>query len=145
MSLIIYLLIIAIIVPALALVGHLYVAYAFAPDRAKRAILDALSFDDDFQNDLVRSLLANLFKEVQEGDHKIIPIDMIISRAKLQFSDWIKSEMPKMADSTMSQIMPSQTDEYGNPVQNFAMNAVLSQIPKKYRGYVMMALQYWKP
>lgn len=142
MSLIIDLLVLAIIIPGLALFGHLYVAYRFAPDRAKRAILDALTGDQDFQNDLMKSILNNLFKEVKDGDKSIIPIDSIINRAKQSFADWFKSELPKTGNSEMG-MMPVSQDEYGNPVQpDMFANMILSQIPKKYRSLAMLAMNY---
>lgn len=139
MNLIYFLLGLAIVIPVLALVGHLYVAYKYAPERAKKAIMDALVKDQDFQSDLVKTLLNNLFKEIQDGDRRVIPVDAIIARAKTQFGDWIKAEMPK-ADA--GEIMPVQYDDQGNPVQDFAMNALMSQIPKKYRGYAMMIMRF---
>lgn len=145
MSIIIDLLILAIIIPGAALFGHLYVAYRFAPERAKRAILDALTGDQDFQNDLMKSVLNNLFKPVQDGDKSVIPIDAMIARAKASFQEWVKGEMPKIPEGAMAEIMPMQQDEYGNPIQDIGMNLILSQVPKKYRGYVMMALKYLKP
>ena len=145
MSLLIDLLILAIIIPGAALIGHLYVAYKFAPERAKRSILDALTGDQDFQNDLMKSILNNLFKPVQDGDKAVVPIDAMIARAKASFQEWIKAEIPKVPEGTMAEIMPMQQDEYGNPVQDIGLNLVLSQIPKKYRPYIMMALKYLKP
>jgi len=142
MSLIIYLLILAIIIPGAALIGHLYVAYKFAPERAKRAILDALTGDQDFQNDLMKSILNNLFKEVKDGDKTVIPIDAMISRAKASFQEWIKAELPKLPDNAMAEVMPAH-DEYGNPMQpDIFTNMILSQVPKKYRGYVALALRF---
>lgn len=145
MSLVLDLLILAIIIPAAALFGHLYVAYRFAPERAKRSILEALTGDQDFQNDLMKSILNNLFKEVKDGDKSVIPIDAMISRAKASFQEWIKAEIPKVPESAMAEIMPMQQDEYGNPIQDIGLNLVLSQIPKKYRPYIMMAMRYLKP
>ena len=150
MSIIIDLLILAIIIPGAALFGHLYVAYRFAPERAKSAILDALTGDQDFQNDLMKSILNNLFKEVKDGDKSVIPIDAMISRAKGSFQEWIKAELPKVPEGAMAEIMPmQQQDEYGNIIENplsgIGMNMILSQIPKKYRPYVMMAMKYLKP
>ena len=145
MSLILDLLILAIIIPGAALFGHLYVAYRFAPERAKKAILDALTEDQDFQNDLMKSILNNLFKEVKDGDKSVIPIDAMIARAKTTFGEWIRAEIPKVPESAMAEIMPMQQDESGYPIQDIGLNLVLSQIPKKYRGYIMMALKYLKP
>jgi hypothetical protein len=144
MSLVIDLLVLAIIIPGLALFGHLYVAYRFAPERAKRAILDALTGDQDFQNDLMKSILNNLFKEVRDGEKTVIPIDAMISRAKASFQEWIKAELPK-ADPGIEMMMQPTQDEYGNPVQPDIMtNIILSQVPKKYRGYVALAMKYLK-
>lgn len=144
MSLVIDLLILAIIIPGLALFGHLYVAYRFAPERAKRAILDALTGDQDFQNDLMKSILNNLFKEVHDGDKSVIPIDAMISRAKASFQDWIKAELPKIDPSQEIMMQPTQ-DEYGNMIQPDIMtNMILSQVPKKYRGYIALAMKYLK-
>lgn len=145
MSLILDLLILAIIIPGAALIGHLYVAYKFAPERAKRSILEALTGDQDFQNDLMKSILNNLFKEVKDGDKSVIPIDAMISRAKSSFQEWIKAEIPKVPEGAMAEMMPMQQDEYGNPIQDIGLNLVLSQIPKKYRPYLMMAMRYLKP
>lgn len=143
MSVIIDLLVLAIIIPGLALFGHLYVAYRFAPERAKRAILDALTGDESFQSDLMKSILANLFREVKDGDRSVVPIDAMIARAKTSFADWIKSEIPKVDPSQTAMMMQPTQDEYGNPVQpDIFTNILLANIPKKYRGYAMMAMKY---
>jgi hypothetical protein len=145
MNLIYFLLILAILIPALALLGHLYVAYKFAPERAKRSILDALTGDQDFQNDLMKSLLNNLFKEVRDGDKSVIPIDAMIQRAKSSFQEWVKAELPKVDPSLEATMMQPAQDEYGNVVQPDIMtNIILSQVPKKYRGYVALAMKYFK-
>jgi hypothetical protein len=145
MNLIYFLLILAILIPALALLGHLYVAYKFAPERAKRSILDALTGDQDFQNDLMKSILNNLFKEVRDGDKSVIPIDAMIQRAKSSFQEWVKAELPKVDPSLEATMMQPAQDEYGNVVQPDIMtNIILSQVPKKYRGYVALAMKYLK-
>lgn len=138
------LVILAVIIPVLALLGHLFVAYSLAPKRAKLGILDALANDDAFQSELVKALLDNLFKEQSEGEKKYVPIDLMISRAKAQFSEWIKGELPKAEDQAAA-IMPMQQDEYGNPQPDIVSNIILSQIPKKYRGMAMLAMKYLKP
>lgn len=145
MNLIYFLLILAILIPALALFGHLYVAYKFAPERAKRSILDALTGDQDFQNDLMKSILNNLFKEVRDGDRTVIPIDAMIARAKTSFQEWVKAELPKVDPSIEATMIQPTQDEYGNVVQPDIMtNIILSQVPKKYRGYVALAMKYLK-
>lgn len=136
-----FLLYLAIAIPGLALLGHLYVAYKYAPERAKQAVLDALVKDQAFQEDLIKTLLNNLFREVREGEKSIVPIDMIIDRAKKAFTAGIKDIIPGSDNVDVVPMMTSQ-DEYGNPIQDMTANMLLSQIPKKWRGPAMLFIKY---
>lgn len=138
MNWIYFLLLLAIVIPALALLGHLYVAYKLAPVRAKQSILAALTGDPDFQKDLVKSLMNNLFSEIREGDVAIIPIDKIIERAKLSFSDWFKTELPKK----LSTELPQRVDEYGEVIPPDPMDLMIQNLmPKGLKKYLPL-LQY---
>lgn len=139
MDLLYSLLVAAIVIPVLALFGHLYVAYKYAPDRAKSAVLDALVGDEDFQTDLIKTLLNNLFKEIPEGDKKVIPIDAIIARAEKSFSNWIKQGIPKDLGQ-LAEVMPM--DDYGNPdPQAMQQAAIMNALPKNVKKYLPL-LQY---
>lgn len=133
MNLIYFLLFLAILIPVLALLGHLYVAYKYAPDRAKKSILDALTQDMGFQRDLVKALMNNLFSEIKEGDVSIIPIDKIIERAKLSFSEWFKTELPKK----LSTELPERRDEYGEVIPPDPMDVMVQNLlPKNLKKYL---------
>lgn len=135
MSLIISLLILAIVIPALALLGHLYVAYALAPKRAKESILNALIEDQEFRTELIKSLLNALFQPITDKDVTVIPIDSIIARAKIQFGEWIKNELPK--DIPQNSLVPVQSyDDQGNPQYDPVQALIMANLPKKLHKYL---------
>lgn len=138
MNLIIILLSLAIVIPLFTLAGHLYVAYKLAPERAKLGILESLTNDSDFQTSLVISIVNNLMKVQKDGTGKeFIPMDVFISRAKESFQEYFNrtaSQMSKEMDETIEQVGMSQ-----NPLLGIA----LQQIPKKYRGVVMLLMNQY--
>jgi hypothetical protein len=129
MSLLILVVVLAAVIPSLALIGHLYVAYVLAPGRAKSAILDALSDDQDFQTQLVDALLRNLLSARKNGDKEYLPVDLLINRAKTVFSE-MASETGKKYDA--GQLYPE------NPL----LGAAISMLPKQYRGIALLIAQY---
>lgn len=132
-----FLLILAIIIPALALLGHIMVAYRLAPERAKQGILEALINDVDFQSSIVVSIVNNFMKTQKDGSGKeFIPLDIFIQRAKDSFKTYFEGQS-KGLEKEMDEAL-----ETGALTQNPMMGIVLSQIPKKYRGVVLMAMNY---
>jgi hypothetical protein len=134
MNLLYNLLILAIVIPVIALLGHLFVAYRLAPERAKQGILIALTTDSDFQRTLIVSVVENFLKTQKDGSgNEFVPIDVFIARAKESFKHFFNSqsqELSKEMDSAVETAAVSQ-----NPM----LSIVLSQIPKKYRGILLTA------
>jgi hypothetical protein len=136
MNILYFLLSLAIMIPIITLIGHLFVAYKLAPERAKQGILKALTNDSDFQTQLVISIVTNLLKPQKDtAGNETIPIDLFIARAKEQFKQYFNTQSQEMSKE-MDQAIESTA--YG---QNPLMGVVLSQIPKKYRGLLIMAMQ----
>lgn len=136
MNILYFLLSLAIVIPIITLIGHLFVAYKLAPERAKQGILNALTTDSDFQTQLIVSVVNNFLKPQKDsGGNEFIPIDIFISRAKESFKQYFNSqsqELSKEMDNAMETTAISQ-----NPM----LSIVLSQIPKKYRGILLTAWQ----
>jgi hypothetical protein len=136
MNILYFLLSLAIVIPIITLIGHLFVAYRLAPERAKEGILIALTTDSDFQRTLIVSVVNNFLKSQKDGSgNEFIPIDVFISRAKEQFKQYFNAQSQEMSKD-MDQVI--QSTAYG---ENPLIGVVLSQIPKKYRGLLIMAMQ----
>lgn len=130
-----FLVTLAIVIPVIALLGHLYVAYRLAPERAKQSILDALVNDPGFQDVLMQSVLKNFLSVHKDASgNDVVPIDLIIARAKESFKHFFNTQSVEMGKE-IDQVM-----ETGAMGQNPLLGIVLSQIPKKYRGILLMAM-----
>ena len=135
MNLLYFLLSLAIIIPLITLFGHLFVAYRLAPERAKQGILIALTTDSDFQRTLIVSVVNNFLKTQKDGSgNEFIPIDIFISRAKEQFKQYFSAQSQEMSKEMDHAI---ESSAYG---ENPLMGVIMSQIPKKYRGLLIMAM-----
>jgi len=132
-----------IIVVGASVFAHGVIAYVIAPKRAKKSILDAISYDQDFQSVLIRSLVTASSKPVTWKDDKgqdfvKSPIELLSSiisqKFQADFKSYIggkQSEMIRDMESnaeTAQQLMPE------NPMLALAM----SQIPRKYLPYVQL-------
>ena len=136
MSLVIDLLILAIVIPGAALLGHLFVAYYIAPTRAKASILEALSTDKEFQGELMKSLLHALFsptkgKDPSGNEISVIPIDVMISRAKAEFETLVKRETAKLGNVAN---MSKEEIESMDPLEGL----ITSLAPKNLKIPVLM-------
>lgn len=128
------LLILAIIIPVLALFGHLWVAYKFAPQKAKEGVMDALVKDQEFQTDLIKTLLNNMFREIKDGENTVIPVDAIINRAIPKFKEWMTKGLPKELPAQFQQVM--QYDADGNIDQDAAREAmIMANMPKSVKQW----------
>ncbi len=116
-------LVLAIIIPAAALLGHLWVAYELAPRRAQNGILRALIEDEEFR----ASLLNAFFKPIEINNEKgepmqIIPIDLLLSRAKEAFKKWIEEGLKTQGNEAQ-----------GAQEVDIISALISSSLPKKYR------------
>ena len=131
-----------IFVVGISVLAHAGIAYVLAPRKAKESILKALTEDQDFQTQLVESILNNFLKPktviLQDGSEKqIVPIDPIIQRAKEAFQEYIQNqqkEIEKSAGEYAENVIANQ--------ENPMLAMVLSQVPKKYRWLLPFVAQF---
>ena len=131
-----------IFVVGISVLAHAGIAYVLAPRKAKESILKALTEDQDFQTQLVESILNNFLKPktviLQDGSQKqIVPIDPIIQRAKEAFQAYIEGqqkEIEKSAGEYAENVIANQ--------ENPMLAMVLSQVPKKYRWLLPFVAQF---
>lgn len=131
-----------IFVVGISVLAHAGIAYVLAPRKAKESILKALTEDQDFQTQLVESILNNFLKPktviLQDGSQKqIVPIDPIIQRAKEAFQEYIQNqqkEIEKSAGEYAENVIANQ--------ENPMLAMVLSQVPKKYRWLLPFVAQF---
>ena len=131
-----------IFVVGISVLAHAGIAYVLAPRKAKESILKALTEDQDFQTQLVESILNNFLKPktviLADGSQKqIVPIDPIIQRAKEAFQAYIEGqqkEIEKSAGEYAENVIANQ--------ENPMLAMVLSQVPKKYRWLLPFVAQF---
>lgn len=132
-----------IIVVGLSVLAHGVIAYVVAPKRAKQSILDAISYDQDFQGVLIRSLVTASSKPVTWKDDKgqdfvKSPIELlsgiISNKFQADFKSYIGGKQSEMIRDMESNAENAQVLMPENPMLALAM----SQIPKKYLPYVQL-------
>ena len=132
-----------IIVVGLSVLAHGIIAYVIAPKRAKQSILDAISYDQDFQGVLIRSLVTASSKPVTWKDDKgqdfvKSPIELlsgiISSKFQADFKSYLGGKQSEMIRDMESNAENAQMIMPENPMLALAM----SQIPKKYLPYVQL-------
>ena len=132
-----------IIVVGLSVLAHGIIAYVIAPKRAKQSILDAISYDQDFQGVLIRSLVTASSKPVTWKDDKgqeftRSPIELlsgiISQKFQADFKSYIGGKQSEMIRDMESNAENAQVLMPENPMLALAM----SQIPKKYLPYVQL-------
>ena len=137
-----YLILLLISLAAAPLV-HLIIAYYIAPKRAKAALLDALVHDDQFQTDLIGTIVKNLMRPIkmknQQGqDVEIVAIDPVLKRGQEHLEYWLKGKQGKMAQEMTLQ--GADVSEQMMQGQNPLVALALAQVPKKYRQYLNILL-----
>jgi hypothetical protein len=132
-----------ILVVGVSVLAHGVIAYVIAPKRAKKSILDAISYDQDFQSVLIRSLVAASSKPVTWKDEKgqdfvRSPIELLSSiisnKFQADFKSYLGGKQSEMIRDMESNAANSQQLMPDNPMLALAM----SQIPKKYLPYVQL-------
>lgn len=129
---------------AVAPLVHLFIAYWIAPKRAKQALLDALVSDDDFQAQLIGSIVKNFLRPIKfrtpDGQEVDMPaIDPVLKRGMEHLQSWIQGKQGKMAQE-MTQQMNEISDaslQGTNPLEAL----LLAQIPKSFRKYLPIIMQ----
>lgn len=134
-----FILILLLISFAFAPLVHLVIAYYIAPKRAKAALLDALIHDDEFQTDLIGSIVKNLLRPIKfklpDGAEVEMPaIDPVLKRAMTGFTDWLHGQQGKMAQ-TITQNAAAQNQMLAAG-QNPLIALAISQIPKKFQWII---------
>ena len=132
-----------VLVVGVSVLAHGIIAYVIAPKRAKRSILEAISYDQDFQSVLIKSLVTasskpTTWKDDQGQDFVKSPIELLSSiisgKFQADFKSYIggkQSEMIRDMEGNAQNAMASMPD---NPMLALA----LSQLPKKYLPYVQI-------
>lgn len=123
-----------VFVVGISVLAHAFIAYILAPKRARNAILDALTTDVEFQDELVKSILDNFLRPGADGK---IPIDPLIARAVDAFKGYVQDkqkEIEKSASEYSDNVIANQ--------ENPMLAMVLSQIPKKYRWLLPFVAQF---
>ena len=123
-----------VFVVGISVLAHAVIAYVLAPKRAKMAILNALTDDQDFQVHLVESILSNFLRANPDGT---MPIDPIIKRAQDAFKTYIEGQQ-KEIEKSASEYAENMMVNQENPM----LGMVLSQIPKKYRWLLPFVAQF---
>lgn len=127
-----------IVVVGVSVLAHMGVAYLLAPRKAKQAILDALVNDDDFQLNLVDTLMRNLMsKRISQDGKEYLAIDPIILRAKQAFQEYIETQQ-KEIERSAGEYAENAIANQENPM----LAMVLSQVPKKYRWLLPFVAQF---
>ena len=132
-----------VLVVGVSVLAHGVIAYVIAPKRAKKSILDAISYDQEFQSILLQSLVTASSKPMkwkdQDGEEFMkSPMDLIarlISESfQADFKSYLggkQSEMIRDLEGNAANSMQMMPD---NPMLALAM----SQIPKKYLPYIQI-------
>jgi len=132
-----------VLVVGLSVLAHGVIAYVIAPRRAKQSILDAISTDVDFQDQLLRSLVNSSSRKMEfrgEDGQPFMksPIELLSSiisnKFQADFKSYVggkQSEMIRDLESNAQQSMQMMPD---NPLMALAM----SQIPRKYLPYIQI-------
>ena len=130
-------------VVGLSVLAHGIIAYIVAPKRAKQSILDALAGDQDFQAQLMQSLVSASSKPMKWKDDKgeeflRSPVELLSSiisnKFQADFKSYLGGKQSEMIRDMESNAQNSMTMMPDNPMLALAM----SQIPKKYLPYVQM-------
>lgn len=132
-----------ILVVGVSVLAHGVIAYVIAPKRAKKSILDAISYDQDFQSVLIKSLVSasskpTTWKDDKGQDFVKSPIELLSSiisqKFQADFKSYIGGKQSDMIRDLESNAQNAQALMPDNPMLALAM----SQIPKKYLPYVQL-------
>ena len=132
-----------VIVVGLSVLAHGIIAYLIAPKRAKKSILDAISYDQGFQAQLMQSLVTASskpmhWKDENGQDFTKSPMDLISrlisERFQADFKSYIGGKQSEMIRDMESNAQTAMTSMPDNPMLALA----LSQLPKKYLPYVQI-------
>ena len=132
-----------VLVVGLSVLAHAVIAYVVAPKRAKNGILEALVSDNDFQEEIVLSLLENFFKKTKWKDNngetvEIEPIQLVSNYILTGMKQWINGKQSEMTQELEKNATEAMQIDPTNPMMALAMQ----QIPKKYRPYIQLVANY---
>jgi hypothetical protein len=132
-----------VLVVGVSVLAHGLIAYVIAPKRAKKSILDAISYDQEFQSVLLQSLVTASskpmhWKDENGQDFMKSPMDLISrlisERFQADFKSYLGGKQSEMIRDMESSAQNSMANMPDNPMLALAM----AQIPKKYLPYVQM-------
>lgn len=132
-----------VLVVGVSVLAHGVIAYVIAPKRAKKSILDAISYDQEFQSVLLQSLVTASskpmhWKDENGQDFMKSPMDLISrlisERFQADFKSYLGGKQSEMIRDMESSAQNSMANMPDNPMLALAM----AQIPKKYLPYVQM-------
>lgn len=132
-----------VLVVGVSVLAHGVIAYVIAPKRAKKSILDAISYDQEFQSILLQSLVTASskpmhWKDENGQDFMKSPMDLISrlisERFQADFKSYLGGKQSEMIRDMESSAQNSMANMPDNPMLALAM----AQIPKKYLPYVQM-------
>ena len=132
-----------VVVVGLSVLAHGIIAYVIAPKRAKQSILDALAGDQEFQAQLMQSLVTASSKPMRWKDENgqdfvKSPMDLmsrlISERFQADFKSYIGGKQSEMIRDMEGNAQTAMTSMPDNPMLALA----LSQLPKKYLPYVQI-------
>ena len=139
-----------VVVVGLSVLAHGIIAYIVAPKRAKISILDALAGDQDFQAQLMQSLVSASSKPMKWKDDKgeeflRSPVELLSSiisnKFQADFKSYLGGKQSEMIRDLESNAQTSMQMMPDNPLVALA----LSQIPKKYLAYVQILMNLMQP
>ena len=139
-----------VVVVGLSVLAHGIIAYIVAPKRAKISILDALAGDQEFQAQLMQSLVSASSKPMKWKDDKgeefmRSPVELLSSiisnKFQADFKSYLGGKQSEMIRDLESNAQTSMQMMPDNPLVALA----LSQIPKKYLAYVQILMNLMQP
>jgi hypothetical protein len=139
-----------VVVVGLSVLAHGIIAYVVAPKRAKMSILDALAGDQEFQAQLMQSLVSASSKPMKWKDDKgdefmRSPVELLSSiisnKFQADFKSYLGGKQSEMIRDLESNAQTSMQMMPDNPLVALA----LSQIPKKYLAYVQILMNLMQP
>ena len=132
-----------VLVVGVSVLAHGVIAYVIAPKRAKKSILDAISYDQEFQSILLQSLVTASskpmhWKDENGQDFMKSPMDLISrlisERFQADFKSYLGGKQSEMIRDLEGNAQNSMNMMPDNPMLALAM----SQIPKKYLPYIQI-------
>ena len=132
-----------VLVVGVSVLAHGLIAYVIAPKRAKKSILDAISYDQEFQSVLLQSLVTASskpmhWKDENGQDFMKSPMDLISRLISERFQADFKSYLGGKQSEMIRDMESSAQNSMANMPDNPMLALERAQIPKKYLPYVQM-------